>query len=76
MPTDIQGLARKAYRLFASNPQHRSLRFTAVAVAADAVLLNATDSDWGEQATLMQTLGVTVDQLCPQHAFKAKRWHQ
>ena len=47
LPTDIQGLARKAYRLFASNPQHRSLRFTAVAVAAEAVLLNAADSDWG-----------------------------
>lgn len=30
VPTDIQGLARKAYRLFASNPQHRSLRFKRV----------------------------------------------
>ena len=47
-------------------------KFLAVAVAADAVLLNATDSDWGEQATLIQTLGVTVDQLCPQYALKAK----
>ncbi|MXY68560.1 MAG: hypothetical protein F4Y47_08360 [Acidobacteriia bacterium] len=26
VPTDIQGLARKAYRLFASNPQHQGLR--------------------------------------------------
>lgn len=47
-------------------------KFLAVAVAADAVLLNATDSDWGEQTTLIQTLGVTVDQLCPQYALKAK----
>ena len=30
MPTDIQGLARNAYRLFSSNPQHRILRFKRV----------------------------------------------
>lgn len=30
LPTEIQGLARKAYRLFASNPQHQSLRFKKV----------------------------------------------
>ena len=30
LPTDIQGLARKAYRLFASNPRHQSLRFKKV----------------------------------------------
>lgn len=30
LPTDIQGLARKAYRLFASNPGHQSLRFKRV----------------------------------------------
>ena len=30
LPTDIQGLARKAHPLFASNPQHRSLRFERV----------------------------------------------
>ena len=29
-PTDTQGLARKAYRLFASNPRHLSLRFKRV----------------------------------------------
>ena len=51
-------------------------KFLAVAVAANAVLLNATDSDWGEQEALIETLGVKVDQLCPQHAFKAKRRHQ
>ena len=46
-------------------------KFLAVAVAADAVLLNATDSDWGAQEALIDSLGVKVDQLCPQHAFKA-----
>ena len=45
-------------------------KFLAVAVAAGAVVLNATDSDWGEQAALMDTLGVEVNQLCPQHALK------
>ena len=45
-------------------------KFLAVAVVAEAVVLNATDSDWGEQAALMDTLGVEVKQLCPQHALK------
>jgi hypothetical protein len=30
LPPDIQGLAREAYRLFASNPRYRSLRFKKV----------------------------------------------
>ncbi|MDE0628146.1 MAG: hypothetical protein OXH99_17265 [Bryobacterales bacterium] len=30
LPTDIRGLARKAYRLFAGNPRHQSLRFKKV----------------------------------------------
>ena len=42
-------------------------KFLAVAVAANAVVLNATDSDWGEQEALMDKLGVEVHQLCPQH---------
>lgn len=45
-------------------------KFLAVAVVADAVVLNATDSDWEEHAPLMEELGVQVDQLCPQHASK------
>ena len=45
-------------------------KFLAVAVVAEAIVLNATDSDWGEQAVLMDTLGVEVNQLCPQHALK------
>lgn len=52
-------------------------KFLAVAVAARALVLNATDSDWGEHADLMQNLGVEVHQLCPQHATKqAKRTNQ
>ena len=45
-------------------------KFLAVAVVADAAILNATDSDWEEQAALMDKLGVQIDQLCPQHASK------
>lgn len=45
-------------------------KFLAVAVVADAVVLNATDSDWKEHAGLMDELGVHVEQLCPQHASK------
>ncbi len=51
-------------------------KFLAVAVAADAVLLNATDSDWGEQEALIERLGVKLHQLCPQHAFEAGRRQQ
>ena len=42
-------------------------KFLAVAVIASAVILNATDSDYGEQGALMNDLGVRVEQLCPQH---------
>ncbi len=45
-------------------------KFLAVAVVADAAVLNATDSDWEEQAALIAELGVEIDQLCPQHASK------
>ena len=48
-------------------------KFLAVAVAASAVVLNATDSDWDEHEALMDRLGVQVDQLCPQHASKDSR---
>ncbi len=45
-------------------------KFLATAVAANADILNATDSDWSEQQDLTSRLGVTVRQLCPQHASK------
>ena len=48
-------------------------KFLAVAVVAKAVVLNATDSDWGEHEPLMDELGVGVKQLCPQHAKKPPR---
>lgn len=43
-------------------------KFLAVAVVTGAAILNATDSDWEEQASLMECLGVDVCQLCPEYA--------
>ena len=45
-------------------------KFLAAALVAQATILNATDSDWSEQEALTKSLGVTVQQLCPQHASK------
>lgn len=54
----------------------RKFLATAVAAKADglnATILNATDSDWNEQQDLTSKLGVTVRQLCPQHASRNSR---
>lgn len=45
-------------------------KFLAVAVVAKASLVNATDSDWGRQASLFDALSVPLEQLCPRHAGK------
>ena len=45
-------------------------KFLAVAVVGRAVVLNATDSDWGEQEALVDGLGVEVSQLCPRYASR------
>ena len=42
-------------------------KFLAVAVVAEAVVLNATDSDWSEHQELMNQLNVEVQELCPQY---------
>ena len=39
-------------------------KFLAVALVAKAVVLNAVDGDWGENAALMEELEVQVDELC------------
>ena len=51
-------------------------KFLAVAKCAQAVILNATDSDWGEHAALMNKLNVKVEQLCPQHASKRSQYER
>ncbi len=45
-------------------------KFLATAVVGEADILNATDSDWGQQEELTKGLGVEVRQICPQHASK------
>ena len=57
---------RKGFEELPENTFDRSDR-KAVAVAAEAVVLNATDSDWSEHKALMEELGVIVEELCPQH---------
>ena len=65
---------RQGFERLPENTFDRSDRkFLAVAVVAEAVVLNATDSDWDEQAALMERLDVKVDQLCPQHASRRTR---
>ena len=47
-------------------------KFLAVAVASGAVVLNATDSDWGEEWKLMNKLKVEIVELCP-HILRERR---
>jgi len=49
----------------------RAILAVAVASKPPAVIVNATDSDWIEQKQLVDSLGVKVEQLCPQHARKS-----
>ena len=62
-PTDDD---RREFEELPENTFDRSDRkFLAVAVVADAVVLNATDGDWSENQALMDELGVEVQELCP-----------
>ena len=47
-------------------------KFLAVAVASPAPILNATDSDWHDERVLISSLGVVVEQLCPQYKTRKK----
>jgi predicted nucleic acid-binding protein len=42
-------------------------KFLAVALLANATIVNATDTDWYEKAESIARLGVQVKQLCPEH---------
>ena len=62
---------RRGFKELPDNTFDRSDRkFLAVAVAASAIVLNATDSDWNEHKSLTDRLGVEVSQLCLQYASK------
>ncbi|MDC9727749.1 MAG: hypothetical protein PSN04_00275 [Methyloprofundus sp.] len=50
------------------DPSDRKL--LAVAVVADACVVNATDSDWAENIDLLNQLNISVHQLCPEHCSR------
>ena len=45
-------------------------KFLATAVKTQAVIVNATDSDWTEQKVLLDSLNIEIKQLCPEHSCK------
>ncbi len=58
----------RGYEELPPNAFDRSDRkFLAVAVVADAVVLNATDRHWSKHKELMDELAVEVEQLCPHY---------
>ena len=62
---------RRGFEELPENTFDRSDRkFLAVAMVAQAVVLNATDSGWAEHGALMNRLGVEVTQLCPGYPSK------
>ena len=69
VPITQSGDERKGFEELPENGLDPSDRkFLAVAVVANAPIVNATDSDWEEQRALLDRLEVAVEQLCPQHA--------
>jgi len=42
-------------------------KFLAVAVNAKAAIVNATDSDWQQQAKTLKAMDIQVVELCPDH---------
>lgn len=57
------------------NNLKKDAKFLAVALKADAVIVNASDSDWQEHHDLTNQLGVDVRQLCPEHATRPEKSH-
>ena len=55
------------------NNLKKDAKFLAVALKADAVIVNASDSDWDEHHDLTDRLGVDVRQLCPEHATRPEK---
>ena len=63
--------ARRGFEDLPENAFDRSDRkFLAVAVVAEAGVLNATGGDWAVRTALMDELGVEVAQPCPQRVSK------
>jgi hypothetical protein len=45
-------------------------KFLATAVVAQAIIVNATDSDWAGQNELLKTVNIELKQLCPEHSCR------
>lgn len=74
VPITPSSNASRSFEELPPNTLDRSDRkFLATAKVGKADILNATDSDWNQQKALTESLGVTVRQLCPQHASKQSR---
>ncbi|AUA73372.1 MULTISPECIES: hypothetical protein [Pseudomonas] len=48
-------------------------KFLAVAIVSGAHIYNALDSDWAEHHEEIEAMGISVEQLCPQHAMRPIR---
>jgi hypothetical protein len=68
--TPINDDARGFAELPENGVDRSDRKLLATALVAKAILVNATDSDWTEQKSLLETLQVEVKQLCPDHCCK------
>jgi predicted nucleic acid-binding protein len=66
--TSIKDEARGFEELPENQVDKSDRKFLATAVVAKATIVNATDSDWTEQKSLLESLQVEVKQLCPQNS--------
>lgn len=65
--------SRRGFSELPNNDLDKSDRkFLAVAWRSKSRILNALDTDWHEQRDLVASLGVRVDQLCPEHGCVSK----
>lgn len=69
-PVDAEGRGFSDPVLPANNLK-KDAKFLAVAVKANATIVNAADSDWDEHRDLTDRLGVRVRQLCPHYVTRS-----
>lgn len=62
-PTQDQNRGYEELPVNALDPSDR--KFLATATVSGAEIVNALDTDWHEQAALLTSLGINIQQLCP-----------
>jgi hypothetical protein len=65
--TPISDEDRGFNELPANSVDKSDRKFLATAIVAGAKIANAVDTDWHEQIAFVTGLGITVQQLCPEH---------